>query len=168
MTHIAAPPKTGSEIARDRLKRAIRSTIKQTKTRLVNSFLGYDAEKLRVRLARAGIRETDTLMVHANFTVDSGFRGTPGDLVNALVELVGKKGNLLMVSIPFRGSAYDYLLLNKPFNVKKTISLMGLATEMFRRREGTLRSLHPTHPVLAVGRYAAWLVGLRHHQSTGT
>ena len=63
-----------------------------------------------------------------------------------------------MVSIPFRGAAYDYLALNKPFNVKKTISMMGLVTEMFRRREGTLRSLHPTHPVLAFGKDAQWLV----------
>jgi len=29
---------------------------------------------------------------------------------------------------------------------------------MFRRREGTLRSLHPTHPVLAFGKDAQWLV----------
>jgi aminoglycoside 3-N-acetyltransferase len=68
-----------------------------------------------------------------------------------------------MVSIPFRGSAYDYLSLNKPFHVKKTISMMGLVTEMFRRREGTLRSLHPTHPVLAYGRDAAALIADHEH-----
>jgi aminoglycoside 3-N-acetyltransferase len=78
--------------------------------------------------------------------------------VNALAELVGEKGNLLMVSIPFRGAAYDYLVLNKPFHVNKTISMMGLITEIFRRRGGTLRSLHPTHPVLAFGKDAQWLV----------
>jgi aminoglycoside 3-N-acetyltransferase len=38
------------------------------------------------------------------------------------------------------------------------MSMMGLVTEMFRRREGTLRSLHPTHPVLALGKDAGWLV----------
>jgi aminoglycoside 3-N-acetyltransferase len=64
----------------------------------------------------------------------------------------------MMVSLPFRGAAYDFLALGKPFNVKKTISMMGLVTEMFRRREGTLRSLHPTHPVLAYGKDAEWLV----------
>ena len=63
-----------------------------------------------------------------------------------------------MVSLPFRGAAYDYLALGKPFNVRKTMSMMGLVTEMFRRREGTVRSLHPTHPVLAYGKDAAWLV----------
>jgi aminoglycoside 3-N-acetyltransferase len=63
-----------------------------------------------------------------------------------------------MVSLPFRGTAYDYLALGKRFNVKKTLSMMGLVTEMFRRRDGTLRSLHPTHPVLAYGKDAEWLV----------
>jgi aminoglycoside 3-N-acetyltransferase len=105
-----------------------------------------------------GIAPNDTLLVHANFRVDSGFRGTPHDLVSALVDFVGQRGNLMMVSQPFRGYAYDYLQQGKPFQVTKTASMMGLVTEMFRRRSGTLRSLHPTHPVLAYGRDAAAIV----------
>lgn len=124
----------------------------------MRALFRYDAAKLRSGLIRIGIGESDTLMVHSNFEPDNGFQGTPLDVVNALVDLVGKKGNLLMVSLPFRGAAYDYLASCKPFNVKKTFSMMGLVTEMFRRREGTLRSLHPTHPVLAYGKDAEWLV----------
>jgi aminoglycoside 3-N-acetyltransferase len=142
----------------DRRKRALKSQISGARTWLIRSLLGYDGAALTAGLRKAGIDETDTLLVHANFSPDSGFRGAPLDLVNALVALVGERGNLLMVSIPFRGTAYDYLAQNKPFNVRKTISMMGLVTEMFRRREGTLRSLHPTHPVLAFGKDAPWLV----------
>jgi aminoglycoside 3-N-acetyltransferase len=98
------------------------------------------------------------VIVHANFTSDNGFRGSPGELVEALASVVSEQGNLLMVSIPFRGSAYDHLLQNKSFNVRKTISMMGLVTETFRRRKDTLRSLHPTHPVLARGKDAQWFV----------
>lgn len=149
---------TISRCLNDRQKRAVKVTINEAKKRLVSALLGYDGAKLKARLRSMGISESDTLLVHSNFKPDSGFQGTPLDLVNALAELVGEKGNLLMVSIPFRGAAYDYLALNKPFNIKKTISMMGLVTEMFRRREGTLRSLHPTHPVLAYGKYAQWIV----------
>jgi len=141
-----------------RLKRSLRSKLNHAKSRVVKSLLSYDADALKARLRHAGVTETDTLLVHANFSGESGFRGNPSDLVNALVDLVGTKGNLMMVSIPFRGSAYDYLSSGKTFNVKKTISLMGLATEMFRRRPGTLRSFHPTHPVLVFGKDAEWLV----------
>jgi aminoglycoside 3-N-acetyltransferase len=142
----------------DRQKRAVKATVNSAKNRLVSAFLNYDGAKLKARLKSVGITESDTLLVHSNFKPDSGFRGVPLDLVNALTELVGEKGTLVMVSIPFRGSAYDYLALGKPFNVKKTLSMMGLVTELFRRKNGTRRSLHPTHPVLAYGKDAEWLV----------
>ena len=142
----------------DRQKRAVKSKINEAKKRLVSALLGYDGAKLKARLKSVGISESDTLLVHSNFKPDSGFQGAPLDLVNALVELVGEKGNLLMVSLPFRGAAYDYLVLGKGFNARKTLSMMGLITEMFRRREATFRSLHPTHPVLAHGKDAEWLV----------
>jgi len=141
----------------DRHRRAIKSRFNQARQRFIRAFLSYDATKLKAALRSAGIGARDTLLVHSNFEQDSGFAGSPQDLVNALADLVAE-GNLLMVSIPFRGAAYDYLALNKPFNVRKTMSMMGLATEMFRRREGTLRSMHPTHPVLAYGKDAARLV----------
>ncbi|HKJ03390.1 MAG TPA: AAC(3) family N-acetyltransferase [Longimicrobiales bacterium] len=141
-----------------RQKRALKAKINKVKQRVVNTLFRYDAERLKKSLSELGIRETDTVLVHANFEPDSGFQGTPLDLVDALAELVGNKGNLLMVSIPFRGSAYEYLEKDKVFNARKTMSMMGLVTEMFRRRPGTLRSLHPTHPVLAFGKDAEWLV----------
>lgn len=137
-----------------RQKRSLKSKVNQAKQRFVKAFLSYDGPRLQQALRRLGIAETDTVLVHSNFEPDSGFQGTPADLVAALVGAVGEKGTLLMVSIPFRGSAYDYLALDKTFDVRKTISMMGLVTEMFRRRPGTVRSLHPTHPVLACGRDA--------------
>lgn len=144
-------------------KRALKSRLNQARKAIARAFLSYDGEALKARLRRAGISGTDTVMVHANFAQYSGFKGTPLAWVDALVELLGERGNLLMVSIPFRGAAYDYLAANKPFNLKKTMSMMGLVTEMFRRRAGTLRSLHPTHAVLAYGKDARGLVADHEH-----
>lgn len=142
----------------EKKKLEIKSKYNKMKKSVVNSLLSYDGEKLKAKLRKMGIKETDTLFVHANFKPDSGFKGAPNDIVNALVELVGTKGNLLMVSIPFRGTAYDYLVKKKPFRLRKTMSMMGLITEMFRRKDGVLRSFHPTHPVLAYGKDSAWLI----------
>lgn len=141
----------------DRQKRALKTKLSQAKQRAVRRWLSYDARQLHGALRKLGLKESDTILVHANFDPHSGFTGTPLDLADALAGFVGNTGTLLMVSIPFRGSAYDYLALNKTFDVRKTLSMMGLVTEMFRRRAGTLRSLHPTHPVLASGKDAAWL-----------
>jgi aminoglycoside 3-N-acetyltransferase len=150
--------KTISSWFGDRRKRAIKSTLAKVKGRAVRALRSYDGRQLQERLRAAGLAETDTLLVHSNFQPDSGFTGTPADLAAAFADVVGHEGNLLMVSIPFRGSAYDHLSLDKVFDARKTLSMMGLVTEMFRRRPGTLRSLHPTHPVLASGRNAEWLV----------
>ena len=150
--------KTISLFIDERRKRALKSMLAQAKLRAVRTLRSYTGEQLQQRLRTIGIAETDTLLVHANFRPDSGFAGSPADLATAFVEAVGHKGNLLMVSIPFRGSAYDHLALGKVFDARKTLSMMGLVTEMFRRRNGTLRSLHPTHPVLACGVDADWLV----------
>jgi aminoglycoside 3-N-acetyltransferase len=141
----------------DKQKRALKSRINQAKQRFVRTWFSYDADQLTKALRGMGLTETDTVLVHSNFEPDSGFKGAPVDLVNALATFLGERGNLLMVSIPFRGSAYDYLALNKKFDVRKTLSMMGLVTEIFRRRTGTRRSLHPTHPVLALGKDAEWL-----------
>jgi aminoglycoside 3-N-acetyltransferase len=158
MTSLQTLRSTLARLVSERYKRAIKSKLNELKKRFADAALSYDGAKLKARLRSAGISESDTVLVHSNFKPDSGFQGTPLELANALVELIGTKGNLVMVSLPFRGAAYDYLALGKPFNVRKTMSMMGLVTEMFRRREGTLRSLHPTHPVLAYGKDAAWLV----------
>lgn len=128
------------------------------RSRVMRKFFAYDAGDLRKHLERIGISHSETVMVHANFSPDSGFRGDPIDIVNVLADHVGDSGNLLMVSIPFRGSAYDYLMGKKPFRLAKTMSMMGLITENFRRKEGVLRSFHPTHPVLAYGKDCQWIV----------
>jgi len=149
--------KIAEALLNEKQKRSIKTKVNEWKIRLARKFYRYDAEELKAALKGMGVRETDTLLVHANFEPDSGFQGTPLDLVDALADLVGKEGNLMMVSIPFRGSAYDYLLQKRPFHVRKTVSMMGLVTEMFRRRKGTVRSLHPTHPVLVYGKDRAWI-----------
>src|SRR5262249_24446185 len=60
-------------------------------------------------------------------------------------------------------SAYEYLQKGTVFNVRKTVSHMGIVSESFRRRSGVLRSQHPTHPVLAFGPRAAWVVEGHEH-----
>lgn len=142
----------------EKQKNSLKSKYNTVRGFFIKSILSYDGEALKARLRKMGVKETDTLLVHSNSNPDSGFKGAPIDVVNALVGLVGEKGNLLMVSIPFRGSGYDYLVKGKPFYKDRTISMMGMITEIFRRKDGVLRSLHPTHPVLACGKDSAWIV----------
>jgi aminoglycoside N3'-acetyltransferase len=63
-----------------------------------------------------------------------------------------------MPSLPFTGTAVDYVRSGAVTDLARTPSHMGLLSELFRRQKGTLRSSHPTHPVLARGARAAELV----------
>ena len=63
-----------------------------------------------------------------------------------------------MPSLPYGGSTYKYLKETRVFDVNRTVSQMGLIPEIFRRQEYVVRSLHPTHPVVAFGALANWFV----------
>ena len=132
-----------------------KAALKATRKRWIRSFnqrfRGYGAAELRAAWHALGIREGDTLMLHSAFSQEFGFRGTCSELIDTVLDAVGASGNLLMVSLPYRNAALDWLESGKRFDVRRTPSMMGLVSETFRRRPGVVRSLHPTHPVLAYG-----------------
>lgn len=128
------------------------------KKKFIDTLFSYGATELETALHAIGIRSGDTVLVHSSFGPFSGFRGSPDEAIDAFLKSVGPTGNLLMVSMPYLSSSYEYLQTLKCFDVRKTISRMGLVSEAFRRRSGVLRSLHPTHPILAFGPKADWII----------
>lgn len=64
-------------------------------------------------------------------------------------------GCLLMPALTYR-----YVTHEEPyFSVRETPSCVGGLTEYFRLRKDTIRSLHPTHSVSAMGDRAEWFIG---------
>lgn len=103
-------------------------------------------------LAALGIAPGDVVMVHSGFEPRHGFRGTPMEFIDALIRAVGPQGTLVMMSMPFRGkSAHAWLSAGKPFDVRRSVSMVGIVSEVFRRRKDVVRSVHPTHPVAVWG-----------------
>jgi aminoglycoside 3-N-acetyltransferase len=105
-------------------------------------------------LKRLGVAPGDVVMAHSSFDKFEGFLGSPLDAIKVLKEAVTAEGTLLMVTLPFTGSATDYVRKGEITDLKKTPSRMGLVTEFFRRTGGVERSIHPTHPVAAWGKLA--------------
>lgn len=128
------------------------------KREFVRRFRAYGSAELEVCLRALGIRSGDTVMLHSSFDALSGFRGSPKELIDLFLGVLGPSGNLLMVSLPYRTATYEYVKKGQVFDVRRTVSQMGLISETFRRRQGVRRSFHPTHPVLAYGPKAEWIV----------
>jgi aminoglycoside 3-N-acetyltransferase len=125
---------------------------------LVKLLLAYDGQQLLKTLRALGVQLGDTVLLHSAFEEHHGFRGTVREATDVFLEAVGPGGNLMMVSLPYRSSSLAYLGQRKRFDVRKTPSMMGMLSELFRRRPEVLRSLSPTHPMLAHGPDAAWFV----------
>lgn len=139
-------------------KVGLKSRILELRRLYVRTFLSYEPKQLTDCLRSLGVRSGDSVMLHSAFGPHYGFRGTIEQLADVFLDTVGPEGNLLMVSLPYRTSSLQYLSKLKIFDVRKTPSMMGLVSEYFRHRADVLRSLHPTHPVLACGPRAEWFV----------
>jgi len=138
-------------------KAKLKALYSRSKRLFIEQFRSYGSRELESCLRDLGVTSGDTVMLHSAFA-SSGFRGSPKDLVDVFLRSIGPNGNLLMVSLPYSSSTYEYLQKLKTFDVRKTPSHMGMISESFRRREGVLRSFHPTHPVLAIGPKAEWII----------
>jgi aminoglycoside 3-N-acetyltransferase len=139
-------------------KQRMKICANRARGKFTRTFFRYDVHRLLDALRRVGVAGGDTLLVHSALKLYSGFEGTPNDIIETLLQALGPTGTLLMVSMPFSGSMADYIRSKPVFDVLKTPSRMGILTEVFRRRRGVLRSTHPTHPILAAGAQAEWLV----------
>jgi aminoglycoside 3-N-acetyltransferase len=104
--------------------------------------------------------------VHSSFDRFAGFAGKITEVNLALLESVGNSGTVLMPTLPFSGTAVDYVASGATFDARNTPSRMGLLTELFRRHRGAVRSVHPTHSVAAFGPLAEQLTADHHLAKT--
>lgn len=132
-------------------KQVLKAQRAQWRAAWARRFLSYGRPELLTALRDLGVGTGSCVMLHSAFSSANGFRGTIPDLIDTFLEAVGPQGHLMMVSLPYRTASLDWLQSGRRFDVRRTPSMMGMVSEVFRRREGVLRSLHPTHPILVHG-----------------
>ncbi len=147
------------------LKTAVKNQIKVARTWYARSFRSYTPDELHCFIANLGVAPGDTLLVHCSYDAFEGFAGKPTDVLLALQRAVGERGAVMMPTMPFTGTAVDYVARHPVFDVVRTPSRMGLLTELLRRSAGVVRSVHPTHPVAVWGTDAQAIIA-RHHEAT--
>lgn len=108
-------------------------------------------------LKSIGIKEGDSLLVHSSLSKMGYLENGPDTLIDALLEVIGSTGNLLMPSSPNALLQLDYIRNNQLFDAQNLPSKLGAITEVFRKRKGVLRSLNVIEPVCAFGPDANYL-----------
>lgn len=122
-------------------------------------------EQLVKDLRGLGLATGDLVCVHSSFSALGYVVGGPTTFIQALEEVVGSSGTIMMPTFSMRGPMHSYLESGQTFNVLKTPSRVGALSEAFRTWPGVKRSLHPTNSVAAKGPLADELLK-RHECST--
>jgi aminoglycoside 3-N-acetyltransferase len=115
--------------------------------KLIFRYGTFTADQLVAECRSAGIRANSVLFVQCSFNDLLTYGGTSYALLNALRELAGPFGTLLM-------PAYSTNMQStpcRPFDVRYEPTSTGIIPELFRREDGVIRSLHPRHSLCALG-----------------
>lgn len=101
-------------------------------------------------LERLGIDRTGTLLVHSSMKSIGEVEGGAETVLDALSEYM-VSGLLVLPT-----HTWSYIHADNPkFEVDNSPSCVGILPELFRKRDGVIRSYHPTHSVAARGKDAA-------------
>lgn len=114
-------------------------------------------QQLLKAIHRVGIRRGDIVMAHTSLSAFGYIVGGSETVIDCLLEAVGNTGTLVVPTHSLNWVG------NTPYDAKTSPSLVGSITNHFLKREGAIRSNHPTHSVAAIGPLAAALVAGHDH-----
>ena len=107
----------------------------------------YKKQDLLSNLTEMNIDPKATLMVHISYKAIGEVEGRGDTVLDALAEYM-KPGLLVLPSHTWSNVKVNH---NPIMDVIHTPTCVGVLTELFRKRDGVHRSLHPTHSLAALG-----------------
>lgn len=162
--------RTLSQTARNRLKQRVAHARRQLAPLYRMRYGTFTADQLVSEIASRAPTDFEILMVHCSLNdLQPAYTGSLQELLDALSNWCGPERTLAMPAFFFGGADLDpaaYYSEHRCFDARRTPSQMGLLSELFRRRAGVRRSLHPTHAVCALGPLAGELVASHHEAGT--
>ncbi len=109
----------------------------------------YTKEQLKEHLELLKIDRKGTLLVHSSMKSIGDVIGGADTVLDALTEYMSE-GLLVLPT-----HTWSYINSSNPvFDEVESKVCVGILPELFRQREGVVRSLHPTHSVAALGKDA--------------
>ena len=101
-------------------------------------------EEIKEGLEALGVGPGDKLLVHSSLKMMGWVNGGANAVIDALLSLVTSSGTIMMPAFT--------LPPVELFDIESTPTTLGAIAENFRKREDTVRSLHPTHSVTVWGK----------------
>lgn len=131
----------------------------------MNSKIGnYNKQQLKDQLESMGLKGDETILIHSSMKSIGEVDGGADAVLDAWMEYF-KDGLLLLPTHTWKTVNAD----NPVYNPQTTPSCVGLLTNMFMKRDGVIRSLHPTHSMASYGKNAAeYLAGEEYNNTPCT
>ena len=117
----------------------------------------YTKEQLKKQVENMGLTGEETILIHSSMKSIGEVEGGADTVLDAWIEYFGH-GLLLLPTHTWKNINAD----SPVYNPKETPSCVGLLTNMFLKRDGVIRSLHPTHSCGG----KVLLVGVGHERNT--
>ena len=114
-------------------------------------FVMFSKNDLRKDLENLQIAPSDTLLIHSSMKSIGEVDGGADAVLDMLMDYFKESGLLLFPTLSYRSVNAK----NTCFDVVNTPACTGILAELFRKKPGVVRSLHPTHSLAAFGRTAA-------------
>lgn len=131
----------------------------------MNSKIGnYNKQQLKDQLESMGLKGDETILIHSSMKAIGAVDGGADTVLDAWMEYF-KDGLFLLPTHTWKTVNAD----NPVYNPYTTPSCVGLLTNMFMKRDGVIRSLHPTHSMSGYGKNAAeYLAGEEYNNTPCT
>ena len=107
-----------------------------------------------------GIKRNDSVLVHSSMKSIGGVAGGADTVLDVFTAYLAETGNIALPA-----QSWEAIKLGGAhvvFDPEKEPSCVGILPEMFRKRPGVLRSLHPTHSIAIAGKDAEYFVAGEH------
>ena len=118
------------------------------------------SERIASDLEALGVQHGDIILVHSSLKSLGYVEGGAETVIQGLLKAVEEDGTLLLPALSYMQTPHHI------HSTRETPSNVGAIPEYFRKREGTIRSIHPTHSVCGVGKAVSDLFGDHHLDRT--
>jgi aminoglycoside 3-N-acetyltransferase len=154
------------------LPRSLQTRLRQEAER--RRLREHAARKQRTQVAGAeilaGLAALDIdrdFMVHASISSIGRLDQPVGQLVRAwLTRLHLDRQTMLCPALPYNTTMHEYLEGLQAFDLRTARNAMGAVSQIVMAEPGALRSLHPSHSVVALGTRARYYVTDHHRDET--
>lgn len=109
-------------------------------------------EHFKNALNLVGLSSGMTVLTHSSLSAFGFVEGGADTVIDAIIEVVGEKGTVIMPTYSInRRQLNDTSEEILSYDPQTTPAWTGIITESFRKRQGAIRSNHPTHSLAAIG-----------------